>query len=138
VAAVLAAFVAFNWVLVLRALPAFEQYKPVVALSRVIERHAQPQDVVAHFDVALPSMVYYLGRHIDVILDPAVFIEQMRSDRAVYAVLPANRFAELQTAIDRPTCVLARHATSDIRLRSILRMEPPPEVLLISNRCDDA
>jgi 4-amino-4-deoxy-L-arabinose transferase-like glycosyltransferase len=138
VAVALAIFIAFNWILALVALPSFEQYKPVVPLSREIARHAAPSDVVAHFDVALPSMVFYLRRHIDVWLDAERFTEQMRSDRTVYAVLPANRYAELKDHFGIPTCVLARHATSDVRLRSLLELEPPPEVVLVTNRCPPA
>ena len=135
VAAVLTVFIAFNWILVLRALPSFEQYKPVVPLSRVIEREASATDAVAHFDVALPSMVFYLKRHIDVWIDRDMFLEQIRSDRRVYAVLPASRYHELEGQFGVPTCVLARHATSDVRLRSILELQPPPEVVLMTNRC---
>jgi 4-amino-4-deoxy-L-arabinose transferase-like glycosyltransferase len=135
VAAVLGVFIAFNWILVLQALPSFEQYKPVVPLSRVIEREASADDAVAHFDVALPSMVFYLKRHIDVWIDPEMFLGQIRSDRRVYAVLPASRYDELKTRFAVPTCVLARHPTSDVRLRSVLEREPPPEVVLVTNRC---
>jgi 4-amino-4-deoxy-L-arabinose transferase-like glycosyltransferase len=131
----LTVLIAFNWVLAVRALPAFEQYKPVVPLARVIEREATRDDLVAHFDVALPSMVFYLRRHIDVWIDSAAFVQQMRSGRTVYAVLPAHRYEELKEQFGVETCVIARHATSDIRLRSILEMTPPPEVLLVTTRC---
>ena len=131
----LAVFITFNWMLALVALPSFEQYKPVVPLSRVIEQHAAPEDVVAHFDVALPSMVFYLGRHIDIWLDAEMFVQQMASERTVYAVLPANRYDELRDRFGPTTCVVARHPTSDVRLRSILAGDPPPEVLLVTNRC---
>jgi 4-amino-4-deoxy-L-arabinose transferase-like glycosyltransferase len=130
-------FIAFNWILAVRALPSFEQYKPVVPLSRVIEARAGAGDVVAHFDVALPSMVFYLRRHIDIWIDPEMFVQQMRSGRTIYAVLPANRYADLQGQFGVPTCILARHATSDVRLRSILELEPPPEVVLVTNRCHE-
>jgi 4-amino-4-deoxy-L-arabinose transferase-like glycosyltransferase len=133
--AVLLVFIAFNWLLVLRMLPSFERYKPVVPLSRVIAQRATPDDVVAHFDVALPSMVFYLRRHIDIWFDAGVFVQQMQSGRAVYAVLPANRYRELEPEFGVRTCVLARHPTSDIRLRSVLQRQPPPDVLLITNRC---
>jgi hypothetical protein len=107
----------------------------VVPLSRIIAQHAAPEDVVAHFDVALPSMVFYLRRPIDIWFDPAAFVQQMQSGRAVYAVLPANRYQELEGEFGVRTCVLMRHPTSDIRLRSVLQREPPPDVLLITNRC---
>ena len=138
VVTLLGVLIAFNWILALLALPSFEQYKPVVPLSRVIEQHAAPADVVAHFDVALPSMVFYLRRHIDIWLDPEQFVQQMRSERAVYAVLPAHRYEELRERFGVPTCVLARHATSDVRLRSLLERTAPPEVLLVTNRCPPA
>jgi 4-amino-4-deoxy-L-arabinose transferase-like glycosyltransferase len=135
VVAVLAVFIAFNWLLATTALPSFERYKPVVPLSRVIAGRAQPEDVVAHFDVALPSMVFYLRRHVDIWLDPEMLIQQLASERTVYVVLAANRYAELSERFAPDTCVVARHPTSDVRLRSILEGEPPPEVLLITNRC---
>jgi 4-amino-4-deoxy-L-arabinose transferase-like glycosyltransferase len=138
VATALTIFIAVNWILALVALPSFEQYKPVVPLSREIARRAMPSDVVAHFDVALPSMVFYLQRHIDIWLDADRFIQQMRSDRVVYAVLSADRYAELDDRFGVPTCVLARHATSDVRLRSLLELVPPPEVVLVTNRCPPA
>jgi len=138
VAAALTVFVAFNWILATRALPSFEQYKPVVPLSRVIEREATPADAIVHFDVALPSMVYYLRRHIDIGFDQEQFVAQMRAPRRVYAVLPADRYDALKDAFGIPTCVVARHATSDVKLRAILELEPPPEVVLVTNRCPGA
>jgi 4-amino-4-deoxy-L-arabinose transferase-like glycosyltransferase len=134
----LAVLIAFNWILALRALPSFEQYKPVVPLSRVIQREATGDDVIAHFDVALPSMVFYLERHIDIWIDPASLAQQMRSGRTVFAVMPANRYEELKSTFGVATCVIARHPTSDIKLRSILEHEPPPEVLLVTTRCGPA
>jgi len=137
VAVLLASSVAFCWTLALQVLPGFERYKPVVPLSDRLRQHARPGDVVAHFDVALPSMVFYLRRHIDIWIDPEMFVQQMRSGRTIYAVLPANRYADLQGQFGVPTCILARHATSDVRLRSILELEPPPEVVLVTNRCHE-
>jgi hypothetical protein len=135
VSAALLVFIAFNWILAVRALPDFERYKPVVPLSRIIEQRAGPADVVAHFDVALPSMVYYLRRHIAGGLDEGAFTQLLRSDRRVFAVLPADRYEALKATMGVETCVIGRHLTSDIRLRSLLERQPPPEVLLITNRC---
>jgi 4-amino-4-deoxy-L-arabinose transferase-like glycosyltransferase len=134
VSAALLVFIAFNWILAVRALPDFERYKPVVPLSRIIEQRAGPEDVVAHFDVALPSMVYYLRRHIEGGLDEGTFTRLLGSDRRVFAVLPADRYEALKERFGE-TCVIGRHLTSDIRLRSLLEQQPPPEVLLITNRC---
>ncbi len=135
VSAALLVFIAFNWILAVRALPDFERYKPVVPLSRMIEQRAGPEDVVAHFDVALPSMVYYLRRHIEGGLDEGTFTRLLGSDRRVFAVLPEDRYEALKGKFGVETCVIGRHLTSDIRLRSLLEQQPPPEVLLITNRC---
>ncbi len=136
VAAVLVVLVAFNWILAVRGLPDFERYKPVRPLAGVIARHAGPDDVVAHFDVALPSMVFYLRRHIDVFFeDPGPFDRLLSSDRRVFAVLSADGYEALRPLLGVETCVLARHPTADIRLRALLERKAPPELLLITNRC---
>jgi 4-amino-4-deoxy-L-arabinose transferase-like glycosyltransferase len=134
VCAVLVVLIAFNWILAVRALPDFERYKPVVPLSRIIEQRAGPGDVVAHVQVALPSMVYYLRRHID-ILDRETLTEQLRSDRRVFAVLPADRYDAYKGEFGVPTCIIGRHRTSDFRLRAMLERLGPSEVLVITNRC---
>jgi hypothetical protein len=135
VACVLIVLIAFNWILAVRSLPDFERYKPVVPLSRIIEERADADDVVAHLDVALPSMVYYLNRHIDIGMDSDTLSRQLRSERRVFAVMPADRYEALKGLFGVETCIVGRHHTSDIRLRSLLERQPPPEVLVISNRC---
>ena len=64
-AAIAAGFVALNGVFVLRTLPSFEAYKPVPAFAAAISRRAAPGDVVATYDQALPSLVFYLRRHVE-------------------------------------------------------------------------
>jgi 4-amino-4-deoxy-L-arabinose transferase-like glycosyltransferase len=134
VVTLLAVLIAVNWTLVLRVLPGFERYKPVVPLSRTILARADAGDVVAHYDVALPSMVFYLRRHIEVTFDRQAFVDLMRSGRVVFAVLPEHRYAELAPALGT-TCVLERRQTFDAKLREMLARQPPPAVLLVSNRC---
>jgi 4-amino-4-deoxy-L-arabinose transferase-like glycosyltransferase len=135
VSAALVVLIAFNWILAVRSLPDFERYKPVVPLSRIIEQRAGPADVVAHFEVALPSMVYYLRRHVDIGLDFDMVKQRIQSDRRVFAVMPADRYETLKGKFGVPTCVVGRHLTSDIRLRELLERRPPPEVAVITNRC---
>jgi len=135
VATVLGVLIAFNWMLALWSLPSFEQFKPVVPLSRVIAQNAGPQDVIAHSEVALPSMVYYLRRHIEDDLYSDQLAELLRSDRRVFAVLPADRYEALRGGYGVETCVVARHQTADIKLRSLLERWAPPEVLVITNKC---
>ncbi len=78
-AAVLVAVVTLNWAFVVRVLPSFERYKPVPSLSAVIRERLGPGDEVVHYNVALPSMVFYLRRHIDVLFDREAFLERLRA-----------------------------------------------------------
>jgi hypothetical protein len=133
--AILLALVTLNWVFVVRVLPSFERYKPVPRLSAAIQQRLAPGDVVAHYNVAFPSMVFYLRRHIEVLFDREAFLRTLRQDRTVYAVLSANDYAMLQPDIGVPTCVLERQSTVNVKLKAVLAREPLPEVLLITNRC---
>jgi 4-amino-4-deoxy-L-arabinose transferase-like glycosyltransferase len=133
--AILLALVTLNWVFVVRVLPSFERYKPVPRLSAAIQQRLAPGDVVAHYNVAFPSMVFYLRRHIEVLFDREAFLRTLRQDRTVYAVLSANDYAMLQPDIGLPTCVLERQSTVNVKLKAVLAREPLPEVLLITNRC---
>ena len=135
VLATLAVTVAFCWTLSLRVLPDFERYKPVVPLSRVFLERVRPGDVLVHYDVALPSMVFYTRRHIDVLFHWEPFLATMRSGVPILAVLPESRYQELLPEMGVATCELARQPTSDIKLREVLAGQPPPAVLLISTRC---
>jgi 4-amino-4-deoxy-L-arabinose transferase-like glycosyltransferase len=134
----LAVLVAVNWTMVLRVLPGFEVYKPVVPISEAIRQRARPDDLVIHYDVALPSMVYYLRRHIEITFAPEPFLELMRSgrdgSRDVYAVLPADRYRDLRRQL-QSTCEVARRATFDAKLREMVSGAPPPAVVLITTRC---
>src|SRR4030095_12081768 len=79
--AIVAVLVALNWTFVLRVLPSFDEYKTVPPLSAAIRARAAPDDVIVHYNVALPSMVYYLGRHVEVLFEPQPFLEALRSPR---------------------------------------------------------
>ena len=135
IACALAALIATNWLLAVRVLPAFERYKPVAPLSAVISDRVQPSDIVAHYDLALPSMTYYLRRHIDVMFDKEPFLALMRSGRRVFAVMPATRYEELRADFPGNTCVIARHQTADVKLRNVLGGVAPPEVVVALTPC---
>jgi 4-amino-4-deoxy-L-arabinose transferase-like glycosyltransferase len=133
--ALLAAVVAVNWAFVVRVLPEFERYKPVPEFSRTLQARLQPGDVVAHYQVSLPSMVYYLRRHVDQYVDEPPFVSAVLSGRQVYAVLSAGDYAALAPQIAARTCVIDRRPTFEVKLRQVLARQPLPELLLISNHC---
>ena len=76
-----ASLVAFNWIFVVRLLPSFERYKPVPALSDYLRDRLQPGDRLAHFNVALPSMVYYLRHQVEPLYSPEDFVQAMHVAR---------------------------------------------------------
>jgi 4-amino-4-deoxy-L-arabinose transferase-like glycosyltransferase len=135
VVAVAVVFVAFNWALVARVLPSFERYKPVIPFSDTIRRHAQTGDSVAHFEAAMPSMVFYLQRHIDLLEDQQTFVKMMQSGRPMFVVLPERRYEELGPAFGVRTCVLDRRPAADVKLRDVLAGRGPASLVLVTTRC---
>jgi hypothetical protein len=131
----LAAIVAMNWAFVIRVLPEFERYKPVPAFSQTLQQRLAPGDAVAHYQVALPSMVFYLRRHVEQYFDEAPFVAAVRSDKRLYAVLSADDYAALVPQIGTATCIVDRRPTFEVKLRQVLKRQPLPELLLITNRC---
>jgi 4-amino-4-deoxy-L-arabinose transferase-like glycosyltransferase len=129
------AIIAINYTFVLRVLPDFERYKPVPAIASLLAPRLQPTDAVANYQVALPSMVYYLGRHVDEYFDREPFVQAVLSSRRLYAILSDDDYADLRAEIGRHTCVLYRFPTFDVKLKNVLAREPLPELFLISNQC---
>ena len=132
--ALLATMIAVNWAFVLRALPEFERYKPVPGFSETLQARLQPGDAVVHYQVSLPSMTYYLRRHVEATFDPESFLRAVRVPTRVYAVLSDDDYAALKDRLG-PTCVIDRRPTFDVKLGRVLAREPLPELLLISNQC---
>jgi 4-amino-4-deoxy-L-arabinose transferase-like glycosyltransferase len=134
--AFLAAGVLVNWVLVLRVLPSFEKYKPVPPITRFLEPRLGPDDVVAHYSVAMPSMVYYLRRHIEVTYDRQEFFEILRRPARVYGVLWTDEYARMKGQIGTPTCALFRTPSFNIKIGAVIKQEKLPELVVITNRCE--
>lgn len=132
---VLISLVTVNWAFIIRVLPSFERYKPVPPLTAAIQERFSEGDVVAHYNVALPSMVYYLGRHIEILFDRDAFLKLLKGDHRVFAVLSAGDYEEIARDAGVTTCVLDRRPTVNIKLKAVLARDPLPEVLLITNRC---
>jgi 4-amino-4-deoxy-L-arabinose transferase-like glycosyltransferase len=133
---VLVSLVTLNWVFIIWVLPSFERYKPVPPLSAAIQSRISDQDIVAHYNVALPSMVYYLGRHIEILFDRNAFLTLLKGEKRVFAVVSAGDYDEVAREAGVPTCVLDRRPTVNIKLKAVLARDPLPEVLLITNRCN--
>jgi 4-amino-4-deoxy-L-arabinose transferase-like glycosyltransferase len=131
----LAAGVLINWVLVLRVVPSFEKYKPVPPITRFLESRATPDDVIAHYSVALPSMVYYMRRHIEVTYDRAEFIRIMQQPSRVFAVLWMRDYESLRVDLGVPTRPIFQTSSFNIKLGAVIKREKLPELVVITNRC---
>jgi len=132
---VVVTYIALDWIFVIRVLPGFERYKPVPGFARTLAPRLQPDDVVVTYDEALPSLVFYLQRHVDPYFVADDFVATFRSGQTVYGVLSADNYRELEGQIGTPTCVIDRRPTFDVKLKNMLAHHPLPELLLITNRC---
>jgi hypothetical protein len=103
--------------------------------AALLAPRVQPADIVANYQVALPSMVYYLRRHVDEYFDREPFVQAVLGPRRLYEVLSAEDYSDLRDQIGTRTCVLYRRQTFDVKLKNVLTHEPLPELLLITNDC---
>jgi len=136
--AVLATLVVLNWTLISGVLPSVEAYKPVVPLSQAITERVRDGDVIIHYNVAMPSMVFYTGRRIDVAWSGEELVEMIRSGKPLFAVLPDDRYSELAGEIGGSACVIDRRPTFSAKLGDVLARRAPPAIVLLSTRCPPA
>ena len=116
-----ASFVALNGVFVLRTLPSFEAYKPVPGFARRSAGGSSPADVVATYNQALPSLVFYLRRHVEELFDA----ERCSSTcgargSTLSSVMSAERLRDACEAGCPASCVIERRPTFDVRLENVL------------------
>jgi hypothetical protein len=131
-----ATLVVVNWVFVWSVLPSFEKYKPAPGLAAELRTRAGPDDVLVTYNVALPSLVYYLRRHIEVFYDHGPVLELLRSGRPIYLMVSRDDY-DRAIKPDEPTplCRVSSHPTFDVKLKNVLARERLPEVWLMTNRC---
>ncbi len=130
-----ATLTALHYAFVLQVLPSFEAYKPAPGLARVLEGRAGREDVIATYNVAVPSLVYYLQRRIESAYSPEPIRRFLDSRQTAYVILPREDYAVVDAMTSTPTCTVSTHPTFDVKLRNILAREPLPDLLLITNRC---
>ena len=134
--AVALTFIVLNWIFVLRVLPSFEAYKPSPAFARTLEPLLTPDAVVATYDEALPSLVFYLRRHVEQLFEEDRIVALLEGDRPAYAILSRENYRAIASGLDRRTCIIERRPTFDVKLRTVLAREPLPELVLVTNRCE--
>jgi hypothetical protein len=92
------------------------------------------EDTIIQYKVDMPSMVFYMRRHIDVIYDLELFLRSMRAEERIFALLWEDQYTALKPELP-PTCLVHRTPLFNIKARAILKREPLPHLVLITNRC---
>jgi 4-amino-4-deoxy-L-arabinose transferase-like glycosyltransferase len=133
--AIVITFIILNWVFVLRVLPDFERFKPVPGFAETLAPRMKPDDALITYDEALPSLVFYLRRHIDPYFLPDEVFERFRENRGVYAIMSPENYAELAPRIKAHTCIIDRRPTFNVKLKNMLNRDSLPELLIVTNRC---
>jgi 4-amino-4-deoxy-L-arabinose transferase-like glycosyltransferase len=127
---------AISWLFVLRVIPSFEAYKPAPELADALRQRAGPDDLIVTYNVALPSLVYYLRRHTEVFYDHEPVIDLLHSGRPLYLMLPEDDYARaIEPAAPRVLCKLAALPMFEIKLKNVIAREKPSEVWLMTNKC---
>ena len=135
VTVIAASVILLNYTFVMRTLPSFEAYKPVPAFAAALDGRAGPEDVVATYDQALPSMVFYLRRHIVEVFEPEPLFELLASARGAYVVMSSDDYEKLRSRMPVNVCIVDRRQTFDVKLKNVLARERLPELVVVSNRC---
>jgi hypothetical protein len=107
----------------------------VPGFADTIARYAAPADAIVTYDQAMPSLVYYLRRHVDEIFDDAEIASMLKRDQRVFAVMSEDDFEKVRQAVAASLCVIDRRPTLDVRLKSILARDPLPQLVVVTNRC---
>jgi 4-amino-4-deoxy-L-arabinose transferase-like glycosyltransferase len=128
-------FVTLAFVFVLRTLPSFEAYKPVPGFADTIARRAAPGDVIATYQQAMPSLTFYLRRHVDELFDLDSLIAALRSGKRVYAVMSDSDFQGVKGDLPGRLCVIDSRPTFDVRLKNVLDRKPLPALVVVTNVC---
>jgi 4-amino-4-deoxy-L-arabinose transferase-like glycosyltransferase len=137
-AAVIAASIgltAVNWTLVMRVLPDLERLKPAPTLVETLRPRLASGDVLSTYGVALPSMVYYLRRPVNVYYAPEPFVADVLGSTRMFGVLFESDFAGMRDRVSSGTCVVRRVPAFEVKLRHVLARTPPRNLVLITNDC---
>jgi hypothetical protein len=82
----------------------------------------------------LPSLVYYAGRTVTVIGDERQALDFFKGPTGAWALMSETEWNQLKPLVAN-LCIAARRPLFDVRLRDVIDHRPPPDVLLVTNRC---
>jgi 4-amino-4-deoxy-L-arabinose transferase-like glycosyltransferase len=117
-------------------LPAIAPLYPVKDLCAVIEAQSGPQDEAGYYQVALPSMVFYLRRPIFEELDAEAMVRRFQGPQRVFCVLTEQNHNFFVAQRDLVLYVLDRRERLVTQFRPLLDESRAigQELVLVSNR----
>jgi 4-amino-4-deoxy-L-arabinose transferase-like glycosyltransferase len=124
------ALAAAQWILVFWGLPGFERYKPIKPMSEIIAARAGDEAIVAQYRLDLPSMVFYVRRHVEMLREPAQLTEAFGSRRPVFVAMHQRDYEQVRNVVPSDAQILARQPIVDYSLRALREGRARSEVLL--------
>jgi 4-amino-4-deoxy-L-arabinose transferase-like glycosyltransferase len=134
-AALAAGFAAFNYVLVGLVAPGIERFKPTPAVAATFAERASPEARLAHFEMSLPSLVYYARRPVEQLPTLEAAAEALAGEAEIWILVSEERAAALRARVPSSCTALRHPILLDLTLRRLLDRRPPPSVELLTNRC---
>ena len=132
VAALAVSLIAAQWIVVLRTLPDFERYQPVPHLAKAIEQQPARPSAVGTYKIAVPSLVFYLRRHVVEMFDEAQLEAFLAGHPGSVCAMPAEEYEAVRPRLPKTARVIADAQRFDVRLSEFLSRNPLPRVVLVT------
>jgi 4-amino-4-deoxy-L-arabinose transferase-like glycosyltransferase len=133
-----AGFIAFNYLFVTMVLPEMERLKPAVPLAAVINERVPRTGELGDYKGALPpSLVFYVNRPVHRMGSEEHAVSFFMSSNGSWALVEEVNYAELRALVPN-LCEVARHPVFETKAKDLLSGQPPPDVILVTNRCGPA
>ena len=128
--------VVVNFLFVLRVLPGAESMKPVPPIARALER-AAPDSRLGAFNMMLPSLVYYANRSVRELASPDEAVKFLADPGEAWLVTGPEEWEALRPRVPSACIAEQRYlfAFDRLKLSSLIANQPPPGVLLVTNKC---
>jgi 4-amino-4-deoxy-L-arabinose transferase-like glycosyltransferase len=130
-------FILFNYLFVSRVLPDVERFKPVPPLVKTFTGRAAPGAHLASLNMSLPSLTYYLNRPVPELASADEAAALLDAGSESWVVTNDESWSAIRQRTSS-SCVADRHALfafDSAKVIDLVRGTPPPDVLLVTNRC---
>jgi 4-amino-4-deoxy-L-arabinose transferase-like glycosyltransferase len=132
-----AGFIAFNYVFVARILPDAERMKPIPPIADTFLRRSSPDAALTSYKMMLPSLVYYTNHRVEELGSEDEAANRLSGNRETWLLTGGAEWTALEARVPG-ACVAERRwlfAFDSVNLDDIFAGVPPPEVLLVTNKC---